>query len=127
MAATISTALTRYLLVPIVAVWVCHLFQRRSREQGSRKRAATLSLTLVLLGVWVLVYLLARFSLDDLYLVPLAFFALVVLVWQRESIFPDRLRCARCGAPLPLSRILFHDSNTCETCELHRTEGENQR
>ena len=118
--------LTRYLLVPIVAVWVYHLFQRRYREQGSRKRNATLYLTLILLGVWVLVYLIARFSREDLYLVPLAFFTVVALVWQRKSIFPFQLRCSSCGAPLPLSRILFYDSNTCETCALHRAEGEYQ-
>jgi hypothetical protein len=127
LAASISVVVTRYLLVPIVVVWVYHLFQRRFRDQGRRKRDATLYLTLALLGVWVLVYLLARFSLADLYLAPIAFFTLVALVWQRGAIFPYRLRCARCGLPLAVSRILFYDSNTCETCELHRKEGENQR
>jgi len=116
---------TRYLLVPIVIVWVYHLIQRRYREEGRRKKDATLYLTFALLGVWVLVYLLARFSLEDLYLVPIAFFLLVVLVWQRAAVFPYRLRCARCGAPLSVSRILFYDSNTCETCEPLAGEREN--
>lgn len=125
MTASISTAVTRYLLIPIVGVWVYHLFQRRYRQDGSRKRDATLYLTFALLGVWVLVYLLARFSLQDLYLFPIAFFLLVVLIWQREAIFPYRLRCARCSLPLSLPRILFYDSNACEICDPPRREGEN--
>ena len=116
MTASISIVVTRYLLVPIVAVWIYHLFQRRYQEYGSRKKDATMYLTFALLGVWVLVYLLARFSLEALYLIPIAFFLLVVLVWQREAIFPYRLHCTRCSVPLSLSRILFYDSNTCEAC-----------
>ncbi len=117
MAASISASLTRYLLVPIVALWLFHLFQRRYHDQGVAKRKSTLYLTVALLCVWGLAYLLARFSLDDLYLVPIAFFAFVVLAWQRRAVFPYRLRCVRCGLPLSLSRIVFYDSNTCRTCE----------
>ncbi len=124
MAASISLSLTRFLLIPIVLVWVWHLFQRRYHERGSRKRNATLYLTLVLLVVWALVYLVARFSGEDLYLVPIAFFAVVLLAWQRRAIFPYRLRCARCGVPLSIARILFYDSNECETCDPARREGE---
>jgi len=117
----------RILLVPIVAVWVYHLLQRRWREMGSRKRAASLYLTLVLLGVWMLTYAIARFRLEDLYLVPLCFAAIVILVWQKKAIFPFRLRCARCGQPLSVTRILFLDSNACDTCEPDLNEGETTR
>ncbi len=121
----VSDFLQRYLRVPIVLVWVYHLFQRRYLPVGAGKRDATLYLTLVLLGVWALSWLLSKFSLQDLYLVPIAFFAVVLLVWQRQRIFPYRLRCARCGRPLSASRVFFFDSNTCETCEPFRKEGEN--
>ncbi len=120
----VSVFLQRYLLVPIVLVWVYHLSQRRSREAGIVKRSATLYFTLVLLAVWALAWLLSTFSLPDLYLVPVAFFTIVLLVWQRKAIFPYRLRCARCGRPLSASRVFFLDSNTCETCEPSRKEGE---
>lgn len=119
-----STFLLRILLVPIVAVWVYHLFQRRYRERGTRKRNASLYFTLVLVGAWVLVYFLSRSPLEDLFLVPIAFVALVVLIWQKNIIFPHRLHCARCGQPLSVARILFYDSNTCETCEPPLKEGE---
>ena len=127
MATSVSASIARYLLVPIVAVWVYHLVQRRYTQQGARKRDATLYVTLVLLCAWVLVYLVARFSREDLYLVPIAFLAVIVLVWQRRAIFPYRMRCARCGLPLSIARILFYDSNTCETCEPRLEKGENQR
>ena len=110
--------------MPIVAVWIYHLVQRRTRERGVRKRNATLYITIVLLAVWALVYLLARFSLDDLYLVPIAFFAAVVMVWQRSALFPFRARCARCGASLSASRIFLYDSNTCDACEPNLEKGE---
>ncbi len=127
MAAGISISLTRFLLVPIVIVWLWHLVQRRYRDEASIKRNATLYLTLVLLVIWALVYAVARYSREDLYLVPIAFLGLIVLAWQRKAIFPYRLRCARCGLPLSVSRILFYDSNTCGTCELPRKEGENNQ
>lgn len=122
----VSTFLQRYLLVPIVLVWAYHLMQRRHLAVGAGKRDATLYFTLVLLGVWALTWLLSKISLEDLYLVPIAFFTLVLLVWQRRVIFPYRLRCVRCGHPLSASRVFFWDSNTCETCEPTRKEGENR-
>ena len=126
MTSSISTFLQRYLLVPIVAVWVYHLLQRRHLEDGRQKSNATLYLTIVLLAVWALTWLLSKFSLPDLYLIPIAFFALVLLVWQRRAIFPYRLRCVRCGLPLSVSRVFLYDSNTCETCEPSRKQGENR-
>lgn len=117
----------RILLVPIVAVWVYHLFQRRWQDRGSRKRAGTLYLTLVLVGVWALAYALTRFRLDELYLVPIGFAALAVLVWQKNAVFPYRLHCASCGRPLSVTRILFLDSNACERCEPDLKEGESTR
>ncbi|HVO39530.1 MAG TPA: hypothetical protein VMV03_10940 [Spirochaetia bacterium] len=123
-----ATVLTlRILLIPIVAVWVYHLFQRRWQERGTRKRTASLWLTLVLIGVWALAYGLARFRMDDLYLVPVGFAALVVLVWQKSAIFPYRRHCAQCGRPLSATRILFLDSNACERCEPDLKEGETTR
>ncbi len=119
-----SLFILHYLLIPIAAVWVYHLVQRRYREQGARKRDASLYLTLVLLGVWVLAYVISRTRLQDLYLVPVCFAALVVLVWKKDVILPYRLRCVSCGRPLSILRILFIDSNTCEACQPLLREGE---
>jgi hypothetical protein len=122
----VSDFLQRYLLVPIVLVWIYHLLQRRYLAVGAGKRNATLLLTIVLLAVWLLTWLFSKFSLQDLYLVPVAFFTLVLLIWQRRVLFPYRLRCVRCGHPLSASRVFFFDSNTCEACEPSRKEGETQ-
>ena len=121
----VSAFFKNYLLIPIVLVWIYHLLQRRHLSVGAGKREATLYLTLVLLGVWALTWALSKFSLQDLYLVPIGFFTLALLVWQRRVIFPYRLRCVRCSRPLSASRVFFFDSNTCETCEPFR-EGENR-
>ncbi len=121
----VSSFLQRYLLVPIILVWIYHLLQRRHLTVGEGKRNASLYLTLVLLAVWALTWLLSKFSLQDLYLIPIAFFTLVLLVWQRRVILPYRLRCVRCGQRLSASRVFFFDSNTCEACQPSAKEGEN--
>ncbi len=120
----VSTFLQRYLLVPIVLVWIYHLVQRRYLTVGVGKRNASLYLTVVLLAVWGLTWLLFKFSLQDLYLLPIAFFTLVLLIWQRRVIFPYRLRCVRCGLPLSATRVFFFDSNTCEACQPSPKKGE---
>ena len=126
MTTSLSAAIARYMLVPIAAIWIFHLAQRRSHDKGIRKRNATLYLTIVLLAAWALVWTLGRFSLDNLYLVPIGFFTLAVLIWQRAVIFPFQARCAHCGLPLAVSRILFDDSNMCDRCDPFIRKGENQ-
>ena len=57
----VSTLLQKILLVPMVALWALHLYQRKFKKRG-RKRIATLSLTMVLIGVWVAAWLFARYG-----------------------------------------------------------------
>ena len=123
----VSNLLQKILLVPMVALWAFHLYQRRFKEAGTRKRIATLSLTMVLIGAWVAAWVFARYGIDDKFLLLVAALAVAVVVWQRKLMLPYRLVCARCGAPLRITRILCHDSNKCETCEAATMEGERHR
>ena len=118
--AAVSIFLQRYLLVPIVALWIYHLSQRKRYATGEQKRRATLYLTLLLIGVWGVAFLFARYGVRDIFLVPIAIAALAVALSQRRFLFPYRLRCARCGKWLPPRRILFLDANTCPECEPDR-------
>jgi hypothetical protein len=117
----ISQFLLRALLVPIVLLWGYHLAQRRFIEQGPRKRSASLQITLLFIGVWIAAYLLRRFRVDDVFLFPVLAAAAIAVVAGRRSMFPYRIRCARCRTPLPLKRILFVDSPGCEACEKEGT------
>jgi hypothetical protein len=124
----ISIFLQRYLLVLIVAVWIYHLSQRRRYATGERKRRATFYFTILLIGTWAVAFLFARYAVRDIFLVPLAVVASWVAIAQRRRLFPYRLRCASCGKPLPLRRVLFHDANTCPACEPDKEpEKENAR
>ena len=123
----VSILLQKILLVPMVALWAFHLYQRRFKEAGTRKRIATLSLTMVLIGAWVAAWLFARYGIDDRFLLLVAAVAAAVVVWQRKLMLPYRLVCARCGAPLTITRILSYDSNTCETCAAAIMEGERKQ
>jgi len=113
----ISARLLNILLVPIVALWALHLYQRKFRDAGARKRAATLSLTLVVICAWAAAWLFNRFSVPDAWLVVVAGAAAAVIAWQHRRMLPFRLRCARCGKAVSVDRILGLDSNICEACE----------
>ncbi len=123
----VSVLLQKILLVPIVALWALHLYQRKLRDAGTRKRIATLSLTMVLIGGWVAAWLFSRYGIADEWLVLVAVCAAAVVAWQRQLMLPFRLRCVQCGAPLSVMRMFSWDSNKCEACEPPATEGETTR
>jgi len=123
----ISSLLLKILLVPMVGLWAFHLFQRRYKETGTRKRIATLSLTLVIILAWVAAWAFTRYGVADVYLIAVAAVAVAVVIWQRRLVLPYRARCVQCGKPLPMARILSRDSNKCETCDPSTTEGGGSR
>jgi predicted MFS family arabinose efflux permease len=119
----ISALLLKVLLVPMVGLWVFHMYQRRFKAAAERKRIATLSLTAVIIGAWVAAWLFNHYGVADIYLVAVAAAAVAVVIWQRKLMWPYRLKCRQCGKPLGLMRVLSIDSNKCEACEPPRTEG----
>lgn len=124
----ISARLLNILLVPMVALWVFHLYQRKFREAGARKRSATLALTLIVIGAWVAAWAFNRFGIRDAWLIAVAGAAALLIAWQRRLLFPFRRRCPRCGKAVSVVRMLCLDSNTCEACEPPAsTEGETTR
>jgi hypothetical protein len=121
---TISRLLLKLLLIPMVALWAFHLYQRRFKDAAVRKRIATLSLTVVFIGVWVAAWFFDRYGVADVYLIAVAAIAVVVVAWQRRRMLPWRRSCVQCGKPLSLTRMFSWDSNTCEACEPPRAEGD---
>ncbi len=107
----------------MIALWAFHLYQRRFKDAAVRKRIATLSLTVIVIGGWLASWLFSTKGIDDIYLIGVAALAVTIMVWQRKLILPYRLHCVRCGTLLPLTRVLNHDSNTCEACESRGKEG----
>lgn len=113
----ISQFLLRWLLAPIVLLWAYHLWQRRFAESVGRKREASLLLTGLMLALWVVAYIFARYRLADLWLAPAASALVALAIWQRRRLFPYRLTCAQCGKPLSAERVLFRGSNACSACD----------
>jgi hypothetical protein len=120
----ISALLLKILLVPMVGLWVFHLYQRRFKRAAERRRIATLSLTLVIIFGWVAAWLFSRYGVPDIWLAAVAAVAVVAVIWQRKIVLPYRLHCRKCGARLSMTRVLNHDSNLCEACEPPQSEGE---
>jgi hypothetical protein len=120
----LSTLLQKILLIPIVGLWVFHLYQRRFKDAAVRKRIATLSLTAVLIAGWAAAWAFTTYAVDDRWLIVVAAAAVFLVIWQRKLMLPYRARCARCGKRLSLTRMLSWDSNTSEACEPPREQGE---
>ena len=119
----ISNLLLKILLIPMVGLWAFHLYQRRFKDAGTRKRIATLSLTLVIILAWGAAWAFTRYGVDDLYLIVVAVVAVAAVIWQRRLVLPYRRHCVQCGKPLSLTRMLSFDSNKCETCDPPVPEG----
>lgn len=120
----VSAELLNVLLVPMVCIWVLHLYQRKYREAGALKRAATQWLTFLVIGMWAAAWMFRQFRVGDEWLIVVAAVSAGVLVWQHGALLPFRRRCAQCGKPVSLESMMCRDSNKCEACEPHATEGE---
>jgi hypothetical protein len=119
----ISMFLLRWLLIPIVALWGLHMFQRRHAAVVGRKRYATLFLTAVLIVIWIVAWMFVRAAVRDIFLIPVGALAIAVVAWQHRVFFPFRLTCDSCGTRLSVRRVLFFESNTCEACEKREKPG----
>jgi hypothetical protein len=123
----ISSLLLKILLVPMVGLWAFHLYQRRYKQAATRKRIATLSLTLIIILAWAAAWAFTRYGVADVYLAVVAVLAVAVVVWQRKLVLPYRLRCVHCGKALTMERVFSRDSNKCEACDPSTTEGGGSR
>jgi hypothetical protein len=120
----VATILLKVLLVPIVAVWVFHMSNRRHRDAGTRKRMATLGITGLLIAMWVAAYAFERYGVADAWLALPAAALAVIAVLGRRFLFPWRLRCTKCGKPLGFTRAFSLDANLCGDCAPGPGKGE---
>jgi 8-oxo-dGTP diphosphatase len=103
-----------YLLLAVLAL---NLFQRRYQKTSQRKRFATLYLAMLVLAWMVLVIVVVAFGWPDWLLIPFTLALAGIGAAFHQHTFPFRFRCARCGKQLEARRILFFDSNACESCD----------
>ena len=120
----ISDLLQKVLLIPMVGLWAFHLYQRRFKDAAIRKRIATLSLTMVVIGAWAAAWVFSKYGISDTYLLAVAVLAVAVVIWQRKRMLPYRALCVQCGRPLSIMRMLSYDSNKCEACQPATKEGD---
>ena len=101
----------------LLAVLLINMLQRRQRKTTEKKRMATFYLGIIVLAWMVGSIVIVHFQLPDLLQLPLIG-GLGLIAWRfRTHTFPFRRYCANCGDPLSGKRMLYHDSNLCETCE----------
>jgi 8-oxo-dGTP diphosphatase len=114
---SVNLFLAENLFYLLLGVLLINMLQRRQRKTTQKKRMATFYLGVLVL-VWMIgSILIVHFELPDLLQLPLVG-ALVLVAWRfRDHTFPFRRTCAKCGSPLSGNRMLYHDSNLCESCE----------
>ena len=101
----------------MVGILIFNMTQRGHLAHGEKKRFASLYFAGIVLGLYVCTIVIARFSLSDYLLLPtFALFAFITYGY-RGRLFPFRRHCATCSKPLPLKRMLYFDSNKCESCD----------
>ena len=113
----ITLFLQKNLFYLLLAVLALNLFQRRYQKLSEKKRYATLYLAMLVLAWMILVIVVVAFHWPEWLLVPMTLALAAVGVVFRRHTFPFRFRCARCGKQLEGKRIMFFDSNTCESCD----------
>jgi 8-oxo-dGTP diphosphatase len=116
---TIIRTLFTFLLL---AVLVLNMTQRKHLSHGEGKRFATLKIAGVLFIVYAGFWVMERTNLPDLLAVPVVLIAAIVAFVFRRELFPFRTRCVACGTRLPLSRIVYFDSNRCRECDPEELE-----
>ena len=117
MKSSIALYITRFLPYILIAVLLFNMVQRRYMKSGMKKRYATLYLAGLLLLLLAVSFIIIRFDLGDIALLPSEGLLAYVAYRFRSRIFLFRRKCAHCGCILPLFKILFADSNLCTSCE----------
>ncbi len=112
-----ASFLARNLPYVLIAVLAVNLVQRRHQEETLKKRTATLYFAILVFLLMVSSILIRRFELPDPVLIPVALVIGLLAYLGREKLFLLRLHCRKCGRNLPLRRIVFFDSNLCESCD----------
>ncbi|WP_319559674.1 8-oxo-dGTP diphosphatase [Marispirochaeta sp.] len=99
----------------MVAILLFNMTQRKYREQGEKKRFATLFLAGAFFIFSIGLMLIRQFSLPLYSLIPLALAVAAYLGMMRDRIFIFSLHCPECKKRLPLKDVLYIDSPDC-TC-----------
>jgi len=116
--------ITGYILIGIL---IFNMTQRSHLSHGEKKRFASLYFAGIILGLFVCMIVIARFRLPDYWLLPtFALFSFLIYRF-RGRLFPFRRYCAYCSKPLPLKRILYFDSNKCESCDPTEEDADTQK
>ena len=83
----------------MVALWAFHLYQRRFKDAGTRKRIATLSLTMVIIGGVDRRVAVLRYGIGDTGSSLLPPLAVAVVIWQRRLMLPYRGPASGAASP----------------------------
>ena len=116
-AASIAYFLQKGLYYLLIALLVLNLLQRKHIKTGAKKRQATLYLAIVVLVLMTAAVLIRRFDFSESLLLPVILAAALLVLSKRSRFFPFLIHCLKCGQRLGWQRLLYHDSNLCESCD----------
>jgi hypothetical protein len=123
----VAHMLADWLFIPLLAVLLLNMLQRRHLGQAPVKRMATLILAGLVLVLLCAALVMVRFGLPDALLIPVTASLVLAAVRLRGTVFPFRCRCRQCGRPYSLKQILFQDDPRCPECHPQGDLGNRQQ
>ena len=118
----VSYVLSKVLPFVLLGVLGFNLVQMLFKSGWNRKRFATFYMTCLVGALCVISILFVKYGINDLVLIPLWIVAIVIPIVRRKDFFPFSIKCASCGKPLSLRRILFVEPSLCPDCESKEAE-----
>jgi len=113
----IAMKLSQPLYYLMMAVLIANLTQRKHVKHGNKKRLATLWAAGILLFVQVELVLIQHFKISDMFLIPAALIAGLLVYLLRPKMFVFKTKCLSCNEKLSFSKIAYWDNNLCDKCQ----------
>ncbi len=113
----IGQKISSFIYYLMMAVLIANITQRKHIKHGEKKRLATLWTAGLLLFFQIELVIIQHYKLSEKFIIPAALIFLGIGYLLRQKIFVFRTKCVSCGTKLTYKRILYWDSNKCETCD----------
>lgn len=100
----------------IVGFLVINLYQKKYGDEGLTKRMATLLFSFLLLAFYGFIVAMKKFGLPISFLWVFIASAFLVVLLNRKSFLPFKIKCTICGKANNWESLLFLDSNEHKNC-----------
>lgn len=110
--------LLKVLPLLLIAVLIFNMIQKKFIANWGKKRLATFYISIGILSLLAASFVIFRYRISDLWLIPVAGVLLFIAILKRPQILPFVARCSRCKRRLSFFEIFFSPANVCKICRV---------